>query len=518
MFLNKKFLIIAVAVAVAAVLLVTGFPELDISESIIPTTNTDNIDRGSFKGVGELLGPLSRKGYIVSYKQDGLSETIVAQGTAKITDEWLGRSGMTKFRYKVYGKTDAGASWEAISVPGQTSKYVSNPNPGEKTISGTQLGGTKTFESYSFNIVSDHYEAIKVIFQGYINWDVLNPFEGYKWMNLQVDYAYLYPGWGGLYLPERNGVPVSTFEIGETVNIGVLTTYGGQTVGEGKTWRVALIEPADRGGEEIKHQDYGDNVDSYFSFEITEDMFSTSSTNEYKVKIYNTLIPKGSLLVHSIDVLAKAPGDVKIESDNIQVKIGSNIDVVLSAEINEETQLPIDYFRVSVIYGANDVLLPGDYWSDRWIVHTTSFDASKVSGSKYQTTVSFTPDKESYVTVHAKAVDTEGRASEHTKVFTIWCYKDNAAPDDVIDDETGEDIYDGGHTSDWWSVWDASSGNWPESFQISLIGVAVSLIVFTVIAIIAMLWVPGGMNIKLLVVLLGAVISVLLYIFVFSGL
>lgn len=496
-----------IAIVLVLLLVFTGLFTFGDILGITVDTSTDNYSHGGIGGFNELLGPNNRKGYIHSYKTDGLSETIVCLGKVKM-DTWA-TGIMTKARYIVQGKTET-SGWETLSEPGTTSRYLSNPNPGENIASGIKIGGTVNFKDYSFEVVGNHYKAIRVALEGYIATHVFD----FKWRLLQLDEANLYEGWGGLYLPfDEENRPRSTFEIGETVKIRVKTTYGGQAIGEGKTWRVALRDP---NGDEVFHKDYGDNVDTgygsgAFSFDVTESMYSKSSNNRYTIEIYNTLIPKGTMFVNTIDLVANAPGDVEF-SGPVQSKVGNSVTIKMEASVNSDLQLAIDHFEVSVIYGTKDVLLPSSPSSDRWIIHTTDVSASG-SGSKYTASISFTPEKESYVTVHGKAYDTEGRASKHTETWTLWTYKDAEAPDEVIDDETGQDDYGGGHT-DTWLPWDPSGGNWGTISNFDVMGIIIAIVIVAIFMVVGV-YAPVAHHFKALIIIIGILLAVATYILFF---
>lgn len=521
--MKKEIIIILVIAALIGVIFFSGIiPGLDILDGSGTTTTRSEVGGIAGRGGYELIGPLNRKGFIISYKADGFSESITLTGSVDIGALALGR--MNSISYLVYGKKNAASTWEILSQPGTTSKYISNPNPGE-VVAQWDSGRVTICPSYSFSIVGNTYHAIKAIFRGFIDPNTLNPFDGnFKQCNLLIDEAYLYEGWGGLYLPkDADGRPRSTFEIGETVNIGVKTTYGGYTVGVGgNTWRVAMIRPADQGGAEYKHQDYGDNANSYFTFTVTADMVKLDGTsnNRYTIEIYNTLVPQGTLFVNTIDFLAKAPSDVTF-SGNIQYKVGDTVSIKLSATRNKQTQLAIKYFEVSVFYGPHDVLLPSDPTSPEWIINTMDVPAVSSDGTTYTATVSFIPTKESFVTIHGKAYDPNGRASLHTKYFTMWIYHGYPVPDDTIDDNTGQGDYAGGHTNPW-IPWEPV-GNWGDrSTYDEYVYLIVAIAVLAIFIMLAGFLPFGkvkrfaffknyGIIVRIVIVIIGVVLAVLIY-------
>ena len=96
----KKSLIVVVAVVlIVAMLFFSGV----ISFSIVVNDVTKNYTHGGISGSGELIGPNARKGFIMSWKNDGHSEFITVTGRMCI-DTWAS-GGIGAYRYQVYGKT-----------------------------------------------------------------------------------------------------------------------------------------------------------------------------------------------------------------------------------------------------------------------------------------------------------------------------------------------------------------------------------------------------------------------------
>ena len=513
MIIKNKWII---PVAIVAILLIAMYAGVLPGLSILDNgTTTINKDCGGIKGSGELIGPNARKGFITSWKNDGFSETITCIG--KVHVDTFATGGIDRFAYEVYGKKQGG-NYEPLSTPSATSMYISNPNPGVIDIPGTiSLGGTYNMDAYSFEFVGNDYVAVKVIFKGYIDWNLLNPFDdGWQWRTLSTDEAYLYMGYGSLTLPfGSDNRPRDSFELGEVVDIRVETAKGGQTVEGTGSWRVTLNEPfldgittPGTGGGVIKEESYNDDTtNGHFKFIVTESMVtkSMSSDDPYSIRIWNTILPMGTLYVDFLDFTASCPGDVEFSGGPIQSKVGESVSVTLNAEVNPDLPIAIDYFRVSVIYGTNNVLLPSDPTSLNWIIHTTNWPAS---GGK--ATVTFTPEKESYCTVHATAFDTEGRGGIRTRTWTLWAYADNPAPDDVVDDETGDNDYSGGHTNPWLS-WDPSAGNWPDpgtpGWIVAILGAIIVFIVFLLISFMPSIQ-PQA---RLIIVILGAGAAIALW-------
>ena len=527
--MNPKIIIIAIA---AVILLVAGaffggvMPGISIMDDGWDTVHTTYAGCTGNPGV-ELL---DQKGYIVSYKDDGFSEKIVATGSVEHGD-WSAAHAQY-FRYTVYLKENAWSQYEKMSAE-KTSMYLTNPNPGSiPTVNWDKGGGSGHIHQvapYNFRIVGDKYNdgCIKVTLEISVDYNFFNPFDnGYEWKVVSSDEALLYSGYGGLYLPMgiEDGVdrPYDTFEIGQEVDIRVETAKGGY--GSDTPWRVTLNEPysgdinslytddlytGGSGGIVVEKFYMNDVTNGHFKFTVTADMAQKSmqSSDPYTVRIWNELLPKGSLYVDFLDFIALAPSEVTLEGVD-QSKIGDTVTVQLTASVNPETQADIDYFRVSVIYGVYGVLLPSDPNSNKWIIHTVNIPASGNAA-----TVSFIPTSESYVSVHAKAFDVEGRGSPRTEVWSIWIYALVEVPDEVIEDETGQHDYSGGHT-DSWLPWDPEGGNWGqvdiEDYLPLIIAIAV-FIIMLIIAFIPQIPIPFGMFGRMAVVVLGAVLAAVIY-------
>src|SRR4030042_1275863 len=175
----KKIILIAVAVVV--LLLVGTYYGLLPGLSMTVNTATVNSNHSGIKGTGELIGPNNRKGFITSHIDDGFSQTITCIGRI-LTQSFSGTADMTRYRYRVYGRTLLGG-WEEIGG----SKYLSNPSPGEIKIDvGLPSAGTMiNLNAYSFEIVGNHYKALRVTLEGFIDPNGGNYFdEGYKWRTL----------------------------------------------------------------------------------------------------------------------------------------------------------------------------------------------------------------------------------------------------------------------------------------------------------------------------------------------
>lgn len=541
----KKIIIVVIAVFV---LLILG-----IFAGIIPLgglldTGLDTVHveyAGCTGNPGTEL--LDQKSYILSYKGDGFSEKIVVTGGVK-RGSWS-MAHIDKYKYTVYLKENEFSGYETHSKFAYgskvTSKFITNPNPGAIPSNwggGEGAGEIYSVPPYNFRIVGDKYSSgsIKVILQGYIDWNQANPFdEGYIWTTLSIDEAYLYSGYGGLYLPTGiiDGVqrPFSTFEVGQEVNIRVETAKGGY--GSPKPWRVTLNEPYNTdwedwenpsaGGGVVVDKSYANDVtNGRFSFTVTADMAKKSmeSSEPYSIRIWNELLPKGTMYVDFLDFIALAPSNVVVSMDGViippgedtalQTKVGDICTVSLSAT----SDIGIDYFRISVIYGTNDVLLPSDPLSKLWLINTRNIGGSDNKECNLPQLVEFKPTYESYVSIHAKARDIEGRASPSVVVCTIWAYKDTPVPDEVIEDETGTDYYGGGQTPGY-MPWDVEGGFWEEPdtppIEINWIGVLVAFLIVIGMILVG-LFVFKQPKMMIIMGVAGFIIAILVYAIFFT--
>jgi len=520
--MNQKIMVV---LAIVIIILVSIF-------YVVPLVGLSLLDRGTDtktyrRGIDDWAGNyqyelLPKRGYILSYMNDGHSEEITVRGSITKWNKEMPWSGISKVKYVVYLKENVWSPYKQVSIPGAASTCLSNPNPGNFAPASNYPGYLKT---YQFTIIGNDYAdgAIKVELWAYFD---LTPLElggpGQKWYLMASDEAYLYSGYGSLMLPTgiEDGVqrPHDTFEIGQTVDIEVETAKGGYA-DSGKPWRVTLNEPYSggitepgSGGGVVKEEYYENDVtNGHFKFVVTAEMAqkSMASDEPYSIRIWNTLLPKGTLYVDYVDFIANCPSDVTFQGQE-QSKVGETATVQLSTSVNSNTQAEISYFRVSVIYGTKNVLLPSDPTSFIWLIRTTNIPASGGSAM-----VSFTPTQESYVTVHAKAFDVEGRGSLRTETWTLWAYNVFEAPEDVIEDEVGQDDYGGGHTSPW-LPWEPGGGNWGEVKLEDYLPIIVAIAVFVIMLIIALMPtvpIPYGMYGRIAVIILGALLAILIYLY-----
>jgi len=202
-------------------------------------TETQNKEFHEIKGIGELL---DREGYILSYNNEGFSETIEAAGAFSFGES--GFADIDGYRYIVSVRPESSNAWTVISKPGSTASMVNKDNPGMIRTPNLQYSNKINTEPYTFNLVGSEYDGggIRVELQLYVNGNDLFFWQEHIWKTVQIDEAYLFQGSGALLFPtDAYGDPVRTFEIGEEVKIGVETGKGGG--GPSRPWRVTLNEP-----------------------------------------------------------------------------------------------------------------------------------------------------------------------------------------------------------------------------------------------------------------------------------
>jgi len=239
----NKYIIFWIIIFIIGLLIFTGMHPL---ATLVVDTDTVSKKWSDFQGnpKTELIQPFNRKGFIVSYKEGMESESISIRGVIYRFNVW-GTGFIEKYKYVIKYKSSAFDTWEIISQPGYQKNWIKGTNPGiKKIVIGTEK--TYSLSVYDFVIVGNKQGAIRAELWVYGTPNPFNPFEKWKWVLLSSDEAYLYSGWGGLYLPIEKGKPRSTFEIGEKVRIKVKTSYGGWSVGENRnTWMVTLRYPED---------------------------------------------------------------------------------------------------------------------------------------------------------------------------------------------------------------------------------------------------------------------------------
>lgn len=518
----KKFIIIGIVIFI---LLGLGmYYGLVPAGSLLNSTKTKSFIHGEFQGMktGEMLQPHDKTGFIMSWKGDGHSETISVRGKITTpsggdTSWWLAPS---KYYYRVYLKENAFSSYERVSHPGDTKKMISNPNPGHLKFSSTSL------EPYDFTIIGDDYNggAVKAELWAYID---LSPWDttGYDWYLMARDEAYLYDGYSSLTLPrgivDGEDRPFSTFEVGQEVKIRVETAKGGYDE-TGKPWRVTLNEPyggsiedPGDGGGVIKEQSYENDALGYFTFTVTEEMAlkSMQSSEPYTIRIWNVLLPRGSLYVDFVDFIARSPDNVVFSGGDTQCKVGDTY----SINLDSESAVGVDYIRVSVIYATNDVLLPSDPTSPLWLINTKNLGGDDSNIVSLPQTLSFIADRESYVTIHAKAFDIDGRGSPSTSTFTIWFYQSSQVPDEVVEGEVGDDYYGGGKTPGY-TPWTPSGGNWENAelpMDVDWTGVLIGVLIVAGMALVGF-YVFKQPRMIMVMILAGVIIAVLQYVVFFT--
>ena len=522
---KNKYIIIAVAVVL--LLIASAFAGLIPLQVTGVDTVTVNNNKYGIKGYGEVFQPFDAKGFITSWLNDGHSESISVRG--KLTFDWNFGSDIDKYYYVVYGgKTIQGGIVDysdVLSSPDISTMYLSAPNPGKMDLDlrNIRLTGKPDplyLNVYDFTFMGFDYDALKVELYVHHDNSLLNIFdEGYKWKVIQTDEVRLYSGQGGLYYHQENNelLPRQTYEVGEVVIIDVHTGFGGQTsvydtssitMQSPSPWTVKLRNPQ---GDVIQTQEYDDDVIRTFQFEVTEDMYDPDTNNEYQLEIWNTWVSMGALNVYTIDILEYAPSsvtfDVSSTHDEFQTSVGQKCTVSFSSISNPLTGLPIESFRVAVIYGTHQNLMPSNSPTDPiWLIYKRNVQSSGSSAS-----ITFEPEKESYITVFANAQDSQGRTNLYPSCWTIWAYQSQPAPQAQIEDYVGFHWYKGGQSSDWlpWDpagVWDTLE---PQS-QSLIVAVAIFLLFLFLGS-----FLPK--NQKIIAIIIGAILSVIAYAYM-SGL
>lgn len=454
----------------------------------------------------------NRKGFITSYIDAsqgvaGDSETIVVAGNYKVE---FGLAVINAYKYVVKVKDSLYGSWHIVSEPGHTENWISKENPGKlDPVMGTG-GSMRHCEPYVFAIRGPKEGGIRVELWGYFDPNGINPFDTWEWKLMSSDQAMLVSGISGMWLPPRpEGGYQSTFEIGETVKIDVETGIGAPDLdvdaraGQ-KTWKLELKKPD---GTSYTGQNFPRMLQDHFqgqvTFTINSDMFTLGGNNRYTLRLFNTLLEKGSLQISTIDIRAKRPNTPTITPEcGLSVQVPATIRVDLTATCNTETQLPITSFGVMVWYGMGTDLAPGSWGDDRWILRETFVTASNNKAT-------FTIDVSSpnrYFTIIAYAHDSDGRDSD-TEYYQIKTYaEDEPDEEDLIEEGGGQESYGGGTTGE------TTPADYYEAEVIDYTALIIAIIVFFAFLFVGLLApLPYGIYGKILVIIIGAVLAVVIY-------
>jgi len=476
---------------------------------------------------------VGRKGFILSFRPDAYSEQITVQGILEAKDPsiWqtlqaaisygLWQPVISEYKYKVYiGNV---GDWKEVLSDKVHSSYIRVLQGGTHyKIKGSH---TKQLpcETLSFDIKGNPFNTdvigLRVELWVKSKGAAGNPFEDWKWRLIASDQAYLYCGKSSVKVQGTH----NTFEIGETVRLRVTTSAGGQTVGEttDKTWLLKLYKPD---GTEYVGNGFPRYLPDWFDgtveFKITPDMWNPYGSNTYHIKVYNTLLEKGTFSFDVIDIKAKAPSNVTIQTScGFSTSVNEEITVTLTAKVNPQTQLPISYFKVWVWYGTHTDLMPPS-GSDRWIKREEIISSYQVDSTTYQGKFTFTPEKgDRWITIAAKAYDKENRASLAMTYYQLYVSSPNQpelSEEEIKNQGGGTGYYTGGTTEETQPDFGSKIGYRLESASegdMSSILLLVIGIMITVFSVIIALLAPVHPYLKILIMVIGLVVTLLLWYF-----
>ena len=261
---------------------------------------------------------------------------------------------------------------------------------------------------------------------------------GISWQKLQEDQFAVQSGRGKIQIlpinsdseenamaTDSSGNPIGVvykkyhFEEGETVSIEYQTGLSGQTSmqtddptysgddtfnHEEDGWMLQIYKPSGATGP-VYELKLNDNAYGVAKYKIPDNAFVKGGNNEWKVILTNGVIDQDELMLFVVDSKENLPGTPTITFyPNAEPKVGQETKVILEAGVNENTQTPIDYFRLTAKYGETGT----DYVSG---LNAKAMDAQKTITGTYKAEYSFTPTKTGDIYILAWCVDTDGRAS-----------------------------------------------------------------------------------------------------------
>lgn len=514
----KKYAPILILLLLFGAILFYGIPAMDILGS--QGTKTKSYWVGTIVGNSKEELIVGRKGFILSFRPDAYSEQITVQGVIRKVGLSPAKVG-DYYMYKVYiGTKD---HWHEVLSDKVHESYIRIDSGKCKDKFYGGFYQEFNCKALSFSILGNPFNTdvigLRVELWAQTKENAFNPFEPFKWRRLASDQAYLYCGKSTLKVQGTQ----NTFEIGETVRLRVTTSAGGRTVGEttDKTWILKLYKPD---GTEYVGNGFPKYLPDWFDgiveFKITPDMWNPHGSNTYHIKVYNTLLEKGTYDIDVIDVKAKAPSNVSIDTScGFSASVNEPITVTLTAKVNPQTQLPISYFKVWIWYGTHTDLMP-PAGSDRWIKREEMISSHQVDSTTYQGKFTFTPSQgDRWITIAAKAYDEENRASLAMKYYQLYVTSPSQpAPSDeeIINQGGGTGNYTGGSTEETLPDFGGKIGSHFESVgegDLSAILLLIMGLMIVIFSIIIAFIAPVHPYLKILIMVVGLVVTLLLWYF-----
>lgn len=297
---------------------------------------------------------------------------------------------------------------------------------------------------------------------------------------MSIDYVYLASGEGTVSIVD----PVTVYEEGETVKFKVSTGFSGQTQGGEYKSKGYNLKIYDNSGNckktwiinDDKKGTRSDASGNALDFIIPVGSYKSAGSNTWRVVLTNTLFDQDEETFFAIGpgMREQAPSVPTISFDKSTYNLGDMVSVSLKSTPNPLGRNTVAGFLVNIYYGSSGV----DWVED--------FHTKFVSASSFASTLSFKPAKgDTYITVEAWAFDapeSQGGIPSEKRMSQIW-----------VKDKVHEPI-----TADW-------------------LGIVVFVLLMVCFVLLG-IFLPVPIQLKIIIIIAGFVISLLIYVFLFTDL
>jgi len=427
------------------------------------------------EGYTELHTDLANQPIVTAYRDDPniLSETITLFGQVSSRVGINGPlSGMYAWRpakgwYRV--RINEGMGWNIIiDSSGIKEEYVEwvYGTSGEHSYSWASWFETESvqeMEPISFKLKGRHVGILEVKQRTRFT-DSIGRAETHT---TSTDFIYLVSGSGEISVQGTEPV----FEVGEDVPIWVSCDYSGQTGSGSGQWELRWY-PGD-----INHPLSGGTITTFddwtrgtYHWTIPAGAWHRDYEPTIRLELWNTLFPQDAVWIDTIDLKANAPPTPTISVGDRNIEWYQPITVSGSCYTNENTNEPIEYFRIRAKYT--------DQWQDlgEWQVTPDGQDPSGYS----QTIPGSLIKRTGTIEITVKAIDEANRPSLEPAIIQVTVHLPGEPP-------VGDEL-------------------------IAMIVAAIIIIISVLIAFFAPI--PYGWYGKIVVIVIGVIVAILVYIYV----
>lgn len=422
------------------------------------------------EGYTELYTDLTNQPIATAYIDDAdiLSETITLFGQVSshvgidgpLSGMYAWRPNMGWYRVRI----NEGTGWTTIIDNGEIQEEYIHwiyGTSGEHSYSWASWWNTESvqeIEPIAFKIKGRHVGILEVKQRTRFT----NTFGMTETHTTSTDFIYLISGSGEINV---QGIE-PTFEVGENVPIWVSCDYSGQTATGDGHWELRWY-PGD-----INHPSSGGIISTFddwtrgtYHWTIPAGAWHRDYEPTIRLELWNTLFPQDAVWIDTIDIKANAPPTPTISVDNRDIDWYQSITVTGACPTNENTNEPVEYFRVRAKYT--------DQYTDlgEWQVAPDGQDPSYYS----QTIPGALITRTGTIEITVKAIDKANRPSLEPAISLVTVHLPGEAPI-----------------------------NWA-----AVIAAAIIILIFSLVAWFAP--VPYGVHGKIALIAIGVVIAILVY-------